>query len=382
MIVIKSGMVFSKEGSFSIKDVLIDKSTISRLDRDINEAQAEAFDADGCYVVPGFIDLHTHGANGIEFMYSSPEEIDSVTEFFAAMGVTSFLPTTITAPLVKIVEAIKNIRKAKEAGTKGSKILGINLEGPFINRKYKGSHPEEYIINPSAELLNSLVNISGGNIRIVGIAPEMDRNDEIYQRFRNSSIILSVAHTELNYSDAQDVFNKGISHVTHLFNSMLGMHHREPGLVGAAFDNDNATVELIADCVHIHPPILRIAVRCKTPDRIALITDSSMAAGLDDGEYTLGGRKIIVKDGISKLSTGVLSGTTLTMINAVRLMNQKVGIRLEDVVKMASEVPARILHIDDKKGSIDAGKDADITVLDKDLNVKLTIVEGRVVYRG
>lgn len=379
MLLIKGGLVYRLFKGFEKNDLLIRDGRIDRLGSGAEGSGGEVINAEGLYVVPGFIDIHTHGVIGFEFMSASADELNRMSDYYASRGVTSFLPTTMTAPVVTIVEALKNISTAAERGTTGAGIAGINLEGPFINRRYKGGHPEEYIVQPSVELFESFLEISGGRLKIVNLAPEMTGAEDIVKKY-GKSIRFSVGHSDLNYAGAQKAFEKGISHVTHLFNAMAGLHHREPGLVGAALDNDGVSVELIADCVHIHPSVIRMAVKCKSPGRVALITDSSMATGLKDGEYTLGGQKIIVKNGEVRLCNGVLSGTTLTMIDAVRNMVGPVGIPLEEALAMATLTPARVAGIDDRKGSLEEGKDADIVLLDSALDIKMTIVKGRIVY--
>ncbi|MEG6612726.1 N-acetylglucosamine-6-phosphate deacetylase [Pseudoclostridium thermosuccinogenes] len=378
--IIKGGSVCSFGNGFEKKDIMVEGSIIKKIDGEIDAHGEEVIDASNYYVLPGFIDIHTHGGNGNDTMDATYEALDNMSKFYASKGVTACLPTTMTAPIKDIVKALENIRDTVKRGTSGATILGVNLEGPFISKKYKGSHPEEYIVSPSIELIEGFIEKSGDNIRVMTIAPELDGVDEIIEHFKGRNIVFSAGHTAVNYKEGMKAFEKGFNHVTHLFNAMMGIHHREPGFTGAALDNDQVTVELICDGIHINPAVIRMVVKCKTCGRVALITDSTMAAGLEDGEYTLGFEKIFVKNGEARLENGVLAGSTLTLIDAVKNMVNKFGISLEETIQMATLVPAKAIHVDDRKGSIDVGKDADLVILDKDLNVVKTIVMGRVVF--
>jgi len=377
---IKNGLVFNTNNSFEKKDILVESSKIKRIDDMVDVKDEETVDASGCYVLPGFIDIHTHGGNGNDTMDATYEAMENMSRFYASRGVTACLPTTMTAPIKDIVKALENLRDTIKRGTSGATILGINLEGPFISKNNKGSHPEEYIVNPTIELIESFIEKSGDNIRLITMAPELENVDEIIEHFKGRNIVFSAGHTATNYENGMKALQGGFTHATHLFNAMTGLHHREPGFVGAALDSEQTTVELICDGVHVNPAVIRMVVKCKTCGKIALITDSMMAAGLEDGEYTLGVEKVYVKNGEARLNNGVLAGSTLTLIDAVRNMVSKFGIPFEEVIQMATIVPARVIHVDDRKGSIETGKDADIVILDKNLNVIKTIVNGKVVY--
>lgn len=381
MLRIKNGNVFVNGTGFEKSDVLVDNGRIIGICQNTDTYATQTIDADGCYVVPGFIDIHTHGAYGVDIMSASCNNLDELSHFYASQGVTSFLPTTMTLPVLRIVKTLETINQAIEKGVAGAKILGVNLEGPFINRNFKGAHPEEYIMYPSLELIESLVKKSNNKIKMITMAPELEGAENIVEYLKSSGIILAIGHSELNFKGAQEAFKCGITHVTHLFNAMIGVHHREPGLAGAALDCDDVTVELIADGIHIHPSVIRMVVKCKSPEKVALVTDSTVAAGLSDGQYFFAERQVIVKNKEARLPNGVLAGSMLTMADAVRNMAKLFGIPLEHVLIMASETPARILKINNAKGRISVGYDADITILDENLEVKMTIVEGQVVFR-
>jgi N-acetylglucosamine-6-phosphate deacetylase len=381
MLLIKNGRIFDNKRGFIKGDLLVSNRLICEISPAIEADACEIIDAAGLYVLPGFIDIHTHGVNGLDVMSSSYEVLDKMSLSYATKGVTAFLPATTTAPLLKIVETLEEVGSAVKRGTSGARLLGANLEGPFINRKYKGAQPEEYIIYPSPELIESLISKSDNSIRIITLAPELDCAIDIIRDFRGRGITFSAGHCGLNYNSSVQAFRSGVSHITHIFNSMPGIHQREPGLVGAALDDDDVTVEVIPDGIHVYGPIVRMIYKCKSADRMAIVTDSSMAAGLADGEYVFGGRRILVKGNESRLDNGALSGSTLTMCDAVRNCVDMFGIPLEDAVKMATATPASIINIQDRKGSLTPGKDADITIMNDMYDVKMTIVEGKTVFR-
>lgn len=385
MKLIRNGFIFENDKSFIRKDILINNRKITKIDTKINDEIDENFlevlDAEGCLVVPGFIDIHTHGANGFDIMKSDYEALDCLSCFFASKGVTTFLPTTMTDSIDNTDRALRSIRNAIEKGTTGARIIGINMEGPFISPEYKGAHPKEYIIEPDPQIIKKFIHESGNNVRIMTLAPELKGIKEIVNKFSGEGIVFAVGHSGIDFISVKGTFDNGFRHVTHLFNAMTGLHHRAPGLVGAALDSDNVTVEIIPDCIHVDPAVIRATIKCKTPERVVVITDSILAAGINEGRLPFGGQQIIVKDGAATLENGILAGSTLTMIDAVRNMVLKVGVSLEDIIKMVSSNPAKVINIYDRKGSISEGKDADLVILDEGLNIRATIVEGAIVYQ-
>ena len=334
------------------------------------------YDFSNFYISPGFIDVHIHGAMGEDFLDCDYAEIEKITTFLVSKGVTGFLPTIVTGPLTSMRSAVKKLERYIENQKAGAKVLGIHLEGPFLNPKYKGAQPEEHILEPKIEFLEELYS---PYLKLMTIAPEKDREFKVIRYLKERNVIISAGHTDASYDLMREAVLNGLSHITHLFNGMRPLHHRDPGIVGYALVND-VSVEVIVDGYHLSDVILKMVTKLKSKEKILLVTDSMMATGLDDGEYKLSGQKVIVKSGRAVLESGSLAGSTLTMDRAIKNMMSMVGINIVDAVFMASYAPAKLLGVEDRKGSIDIGKDADITVFDENLNIKMTMVEGKRVF--
>ncbi len=335
----------------------------------------------GEYIVPGFIDIHCHGGNGYDTMDSTYEVLKEISKFKAKNGCTGFLATTVTSSMKDTVKALKNISKySKQSPKEGAEILGIHLEGPFINVKQKGAQREDLIIPLSIEVMEKFIEKSNGLIKIVTYAPELDIDFKFTSFLNNKGIIPSVGHSFADYETIISAIRFGLKSSTHIFNQMKGIHHREPGTVGAILTEENLFAEIIADCIHVHPAIVNLLVKAKGVDKIIIITDAMRAAGLQDGIYDLGGLKVVVKNSEARLESGNLAGSTLTMNRAVKNMIEKVGINIKESVKMASLNSARLLGLDKDRGSLTPGKRADITILDDNFNVVHTIKKGSVIY--
>lgn len=335
------------------------------------------YDFSDFYISPGFIDIHIHGAFGGDFLDCKYEEIEKIAIFLASKGVVGFLPTIVTAPIKDMKEAVEKLEKYMKDQKNGAKALGVHLEGPFLNPKYKGAQPEEYIIKPDIDILEELYS---PYLKVMTIAPEMDDGFKVIKYLKERNIVVSAGHTDASYDLMRDAVLNGVSHITHLFNGMRPLHHRDPGVVGYALANDDISVEVIADGYHLSDVVLKIVTKLKPKDRILLVSDAIMATGLNDGEYRLSNQKVIVKERKAVLESGSLAGSTLTMDRAIRNIIEMTGVSIVDAVYMASYSPARLLGIENRKGSIDVGKDADIIVFDKDFNIKVTMVEGKKVF--
>jgi N-acetylglucosamine-6-phosphate deacetylase len=341
----------------------------------------EIIEAQNKFIVPGYIDIHVHGGGGSDVMDGEYEAIKQVATTHSRFGTTAFLPTTMTMTKDKIIKSLKSIHEARLKGTGTAEILGIHLEGPYINPEKKGAQKEEDIKKVSVEEFLEFNKASGNLIRLVTIAPEMPGAIDFIRWLHQQGIIVSVGHSNATYKQVQEGIQAGLSHVTHIFNAMRGLHHREPGVVGAALSSPKLIVEMIADGIHLHPIVLKMLTQIKESEKLVLITDAMRATGFKEGTYDLGGQEVIVTQGQAKLKNGTLAGSVLTMDKAVKNLVTKVGISLLNAVQMASYNPAKCLGIDDKKGSLELYKDADIVILNKNLETELTMVAGKVVYR-
>ena len=321
------------------------------------------------YVIPGFIDVHTHAAIDQDFM--SYTDIDEYIYYMYSNGITTFYPTSCCAPVDEIVKAAAFCKDKKE-------IEGINIEGPFINTAYKGAHREEYICEAYIDALYKIQEAAGGKVKLITVAPEVGQNMEFIAKAAEMGIHVSLGHTACDFDTACAAIDAGADHITHLFNAMPPLHHRKSGLIGAAFDRD-VYVELIGDGVHVAPEVVRLTYRAIGDDRLVLISDSMAATGLDDGEYLLGGViKAIVTDGMAYTEDGALAGSTHNVYEMVKSVH-KMGIPLEKAIKMATYTPAKSVG-ETEKGIISVGKCADFVILDENFEVVQTIKNGNIVF--
>lgn len=357
------GVLFDETIVKIVKDYNIDKSELE-----------EVFDADGKFLSPGFIDIHIHGCMGNDTMDDNDGSISNISRNIAATGVTAFLPTTMTMEFSKIEKAVNRIRELRN-NEPGAQILGCHLEGPFINEAYKGAHDERYIIRPDFDSIKEFSDV----IRIITLAPEEKGSDEFIESCVRYGIIAAIGHTKADYEQAMRAIQKGASHITHTFNAMTPLHHRNPGVVGAAMDSP-VSCELIADNVHVNPAVQRILLKVKEIGGIILVTDAMKACLFKDGEYELGGQRVLVKGDEARLLAGNLAGSVLTLNKALKNFISNTGVSLTDAIKTMTENPAKLLKINDIKGSIDIGKDADLTLFDRDFNVYCTYVKGKKIY--
>ncbi|MBU9721546.1 MULTISPECIES: N-acetylglucosamine-6-phosphate deacetylase [Bacillaceae] len=358
------------------------QETASQPPHTTTKGNVETIDLLGNYLVPGFIDVHIHGGNGYDVMQAtSPQEINEISIFLAKHGTTTFFPTTLTAPREDIEASLTNITEAKEQGTEGASIAGVHLEGPFINEKRAGAQNSAHIRNPSIEELKRYQYIFKNQVKLLTIAPEMPGALECIQYAVGEGIVCSVGHSDATMNMVKSAINHGLSHVTHLFNGMRPLHHREPGVAGAALMLDSLTVELISDGIHVHPDVLDYICKAKPRENIILISDATSAAGLGDGEEChLGGLPCFIKNGEVRLQkTGDLAGSCLTLDKALRNMMRFTNESLEAVIPLLTENPARKMGLGDMIGAIKEGYDADLVVLNEDYYVLKTFVKGREV---
>ncbi len=377
MLTIKNGRIITNDGILDKKNIIIEDGKIKRISDKVPQG-SEVIDAQGNFVAPGFIDMHIHGASNCDTMDGTYDSINTISKTIAKHGVTSFVPTTTTYDIGAIKKSIGAVRECMKNKTDGAQVLGVHLEGPYINEKVKGAQNGEYILKPG---IDSFLDMIGGDfngiIRIT-LAPEIEGADELIKFLVGKGVIVSVGHSYGTYDQIMHGIGMGISHSTHLYNAMRGFAHREPGVVGAIFDS-GITTEFICDGVHIHFAAIRTAIAVKGYQNCALITDAMQACCMEDGEFSLGGQKVIVKDGAARLDDGTLAGSTLTLDRAVRNILKNTDLGITEAISMASSVPAKIIKVDDRKGYIKPGYDADIIILDSKINILKTIVGGKVI---
>ncbi|KPJ67412.1 MAG: hypothetical protein AMJ43_03905 [Coxiella sp. DG_40] len=383
-LVIKGLNVYSKSTVLEKSAVQIVDNTIKNVGNfDFNESDIKVLEfPSNWHLLPGMIDMHVHGAAGADTMDATDAALHKISNALVKEGVTSFLATTTTAKSYDIENALQRVASyvTNKQDMHRAEILGINLEGPFLSHEKPGAQESEQFISPSVDLFKHWQKMSGNLIKIVTVAPEIDGGLELIEYLFNHNIIASMGHSNASYEQASIAIQKGCTYATHLFNGMRGIHHRDPGLVTALLLNDEVTTETIADCVHTHPAMLKLIWKLKGPDKIVLITDAMRAKYLNDSNYKLGTKSVIVKNNQARLANGTLAGSVLGMDFAVRNMLKFTDCTLLDIIKMTSENPAKQLGVFSRKGSIDIGKDADLVVMDENMRVRMTICRGNVLF--
>lgn len=373
-----NGRVFS-EGRLVDADVDIEDGRIRALEARSGASPVGEGDVDatGCTVVPGLIDVHFHGCMGRDFCEGTDEAIHAIAAYEASRGVTSICPTTMTFP-EDVLGRVMDAARAFEPAACESQLVGINMEGPFISHGKIGAQNPAYVVRCDSGFFRRLQERSGGLVKIVDIAPE-EEGALAFTREVAGDVRVSVAHTCADYDQALAAFQAGANHVTHLCNAMAPLHHRDPGPIAAAADCDHVMAEIITDGVHIHPAMVRAMFKLFGDDRLMIISDTMEAAGLDDGEYSLGGQKVHVEGNRARLESGTLAGSVTDQMGCFRIAVRDMGVPLESAVRAASENPARALGIDGERGFIKPGYIADLVVLDDEVNIERVIVRGRAI---
>jgi len=369
-----NGKVILKDGIYEDKVLLIDKKIKGIVDKDTFDDNNidEIIDAEGCYISPGFIDIHIHGSGGSDAMDGTIEALKTISNTILSYGTTGFLPTTMTMDMSSIHVALNAVKRAMKIELDGAKVLGAHMEGPFINKKFKGAQREDYIITPEYTYIEDYIDV----IKIITMAPEIKGSIDFIEFVKQTSnVTLSIGHSAATYEETIRAIEAGVSHSTHLFNAMTPLHHRNPGIVGAAFNND-ITCELIADKIHVHPELFKLLLKIKGEDKLILVTDSMRAGCMKDGVYELGGQDVQVIEGKAQLIDGSLAGSVLTLNQAVRNFVDATEAPLYEVIKLVTINPAKLIGMEKEKGSIEVGKDADIIVFDHNIKVKMAFVEG------
>lgn len=343
------------------------------------DGQSYFLDYSDHYISPGFIDLHIHGALGRDFMDADMESFNIIGGHLARAGVSGYLATTLSSPFPAILKVIDSVKRSPIFPLV-SKPLGVHIEGPFLNVKQCGAQNADFIRGIAEEDIRSLTEATQGLKIVMTIAPEVENNMRFIHKLRENGIIVAIGHSEATYEQTLEGIRAGISHATHFFNAIPEFHHRDPGIVGAVLESEDVTVELICDGIHVHPASVRLVLGMKRPENICLITDSILAAGLGDGDYILGDVDITVKGEETRLRDGSsLAGSVLTLNKAVKNVLEWTDLSINQVVQMASLNPARVLGLDKDMGSIEKGKYANLTVYDKDFQIKQTYVYGKPV---
>ena len=368
---IKNVKVFTEEKQFQQGEIAIADGVFAK------EADGEVIDGEGCYAIPGMVDVHFHGCVGYDFCDGTEEAIAEIAKYEAAQGVTTIVPATMTLPEETLMEISKIAGNYK--ATEGADLAGINMEGPFISPGKTGAQASTHIVKPDTAMFRRLQEAANGLYRLVDIAPEVDGAMEFIEELKEE-VNISFAHTLADYDIAKKGYDLGANHATHLYNAMPPFSHRAPGVIGAAHDSAHCMVELITDGVHIHPSVVRTTFDMFGDDRVVLISDSMRATGMPDGEYTLGGQAVQVRGNRATLvEGGALAGSVTNLADCMRVAVKEMQIPLESAVAAATMNPAKSVGLYDKYGSITEGKVGNVVLLREDLSLKAVIQNGRVV---
>lgn len=372
--IITNGMVFGEDCEFKKLDIEVEGGHIKNLAGTGALAGGDVFDAKDCYVLPGFVDIHTHGCVGFDMCDGDEAGLEKMLAYYGSQGVTTAVPATMSYDEPKLTAVLTAAQKYFDKEGYGAILRGVNLEGPFINTEKRGAQNPKYIVNPAIDMFDKLCEIAGGYVKLVDIAPELEGSME-FVKHASKKCTVSLAHTAANYDTAAEAFDAGAKHVTHMFNAMPPFGHRQPGVIGAAFDKA-AYVEIISDGFHLHPAVVRSVFSWFSEKRVCLVSDSMRGTGLPDGEYDLGGQMVHMEKGLATLvGTNTIAGSATCLADCCRRAVD-MGVPLEHAVRAASYNPACAVGLQNRVGSLTTGKCADIVVWDKDLNTKAVFVGG------
>ena len=365
--IIKRGKVFQEDGNFLEQTLYVNDHRL--VDKAEYQDDGEVIDAEGLLVLPGLVDIHSHGAAGEDFSDGNPEGFKKILQYEKRCGITSYCPTSMTFPKERLRQIFASIKGAQTED--GATVVGINMEGPFLDPAKKGAHVEKWIAAPDVAFVRELNQDADGLVRLVTLAPNMDGAEEFIKEM-HEEVCISLGHTAADYDCASRAMKLGAHHVTHLYNAMQPFGHRAPGLIGAAMDDPECMVELICDGYHIHPSAIRAAFRMFGPERVILISDSMRATGMENGTYELGGQEVTVKDRKAVLKDGTLAGSATNLYGCM-CKAIEFGIPLEQAIMAATANPARSIGIFDRVGSIRIGKQADLLLVSENLELKRVI---------
>ena len=377
----EEGEIVIRDGIFERVNFKTDKEKAEENVENVpDEAEDVIVDGEGCFAIPGLIDLHFHGCMGDDFCDGTKEAIKRIAAYEASIGVTAIAPATMTLPVEELVDILKVAAEYKKEATKGADLIGINMEGPFISPAKKGAQDERNIIPCDAEVCRRFLDASEGLVKFVGIAPEESEKSIEFIEQMKDKVNISLAHTNADYDTAKAAFDAGANHAVHLYNAMPSFTHRAPGVVGAVADCEHVMAEIICDGVHIHPAAVRVTFRMMGEERMILISDSMRATGMPDGQYTLGGLDVnVVGNRATLVSDGALAGSATNLMDCMRTAVKKMGIPFETAVACATMNPAKSLGEYENYGSITEGKKANVVLLDDELNLKMVIKDGEML---
>ena len=376
--IIANGIVLSPDEEIHGRQVVIEDGRIVRMAAvEPAEAGVNQIDAQGSFVIPGLIDIHVHGANSFDTMDATPDAIQGMGRFLASHGVTSYLPTTVSASQDALMAAIENAGRTPFP-VDGAQHLGIHLEGPYLNSSYAGAQPVQHLRRAAREEYERW--ITSGQVRLITVAPEVEGVPALLDAGTEAAIEFAIGHSAATYEQVLLAIEHGLRQVTHVFNGMPPMHHRSPGVLGAALSEERLNCQIIADGIHVHPAVVKLLVRSKGVGRTILVTDAISATGLPDGAYSLGDQRVHVAAGAPRTEAGGLAGSTLTMDQALRNVMQFANLSLSAALPMATRVPAAAMGWQGRKGIIAPNADADLVIMDDRFQVRLTMVAGRVVF--
>lgn len=360
--------------------ILLNDGKIKKIYEGSMVGELGGIDVEGRYIVPGFIDVHIHGAGGADAMDNTEEALRIISKFIAQHGTTSFLATTLTSSKETLKEVLEKIGKLQNENIEGATIFGAHMEGPYFDVQYKGAQNDKYIKPAGIKEIEEYLNVKPGLVKLFSMAAKGEGALESIKFLKENGVVVSVGHSGVSFEEVQAAVKAGISHSTHTYNGMKGFTHREPGVVGAVMLNDSVNAEIIFDKIHVHPEAVRLLIKIKGVDRVVCITDAMCATGLPDGNYKLGELDVYVRDGQARLiSNDALAGSVLTMDKAFKHLIE-LGYSLFDAVKMTSTNVAKEFGLN--AGVLQEGKDADIVLLNPDYSVEMTIVKGEVKYQA
>ena len=373
---IRNGRILTPAGELREQELVVAEGRIAAL-RCPGEDGGEILDAQGLLLAPGLIDLHVHGALGCDVMDAAPAALRTMAHYFAQHGVTSWLPTTMSASREAIVEVLDAVAACPQPPD-GAQHLGVHVEGPYLNSAWRGAQALAALRLPDPQEYGAW--LRSGVVRLITLAPELPGADRLIDAGRRLGIEFAIGHSGADYETVLAAVERGLGQATHTFNGMAGLHHREPGTLGAVLDDDRILAQLIGDGLHVHPAMIRLLLRAKGHESVLLISDAMRATGLGDGDFELGGQAVTVRGGAARTLDGALAGSTVTLDEILRRVMRYARLRLAQALPMASAVPAAALGLAGRKGTLQPGADADLILLDDEAQVRLTMVAGRVVH--